>query len=159
MDRLAANGPFLLPKGREGGIYMSQINVQNLTFSYEGSFDNIFENVSFSIDTDWKLGFIGRNGKGKTTFLHLLMGKYPYRGSISASSGFEYFPYRIDNSDADRSASEFIGDIKQNCELSASSLCWKKMQICYTALSAHSVRAKRQKFFLLFFSPGKMSSC
>ncbi len=100
----------------EGGIYMSQINVQNLTFSYEGSFDNIFENVSFSIDTDWKLGFIGRNGKGKTTFLNLLMGKYPYRGSISASSGFEYFPYRIDNSDADRSASEFIGDIKQNCE-------------------------------------------
>ena len=44
---------------------MSQIRVNHLTFAYEGSFDNIFENVSFSIDTDWKLGFIGRNGKGK----------------------------------------------------------------------------------------------
>ena len=41
---------------------MSQIRVNHLTFAYEGSFDNIFENVSFSIDTDWKLGFIGRNG-------------------------------------------------------------------------------------------------
>ena len=51
---------------------MSQINVSNLTFGYEGSFDNIFENVSFSVDTDWKLGFTGRNGKGKTTFLKLL---------------------------------------------------------------------------------------
>ena len=35
---------------------MSQIYVSNLTFGYEGSFDNIFENVSFSLDTDWKLG-------------------------------------------------------------------------------------------------------
>ena len=55
---------------------MAQINVTNLTFGYDGSFDNIFENVSFSVDTDWKLGFIGRNGKGKTTFLNLLLGKY-----------------------------------------------------------------------------------
>ena len=52
---------------------MAQINVTNLTFGYDGSFDYIFENVSFSVDTDWKLGFIGRNGKGKTTFLHLLL--------------------------------------------------------------------------------------
>ena len=55
---------------------MSQISVNNLTFYYEGSYDNIFENVSFQLDTDWKLGFIGRNGKGKTTFLKLLMGNY-----------------------------------------------------------------------------------
>lgn len=47
---------------------MSQITVSSLTFCYEGSYDNIFENVSFAIDTDWKLGFVGRNGRGKTTF-------------------------------------------------------------------------------------------
>ena len=51
-----------------GGMYMAQISINNLTFGYEGSFDYVFENVSFSIDTNWKLGFIGRNGKGKTTF-------------------------------------------------------------------------------------------
>ncbi len=34
---------------------MAQINVVDLTFCYEGSFDNVFENVSFSIDTNWKL--------------------------------------------------------------------------------------------------------
>ena len=39
---------------------MAQINVSNLTFGYEGSYDTIFENVSFSIDTSWKLGFVGR---------------------------------------------------------------------------------------------------
>ena len=39
---------------------MSVINVESLTFGYDGSADNIFENVSFRIDTDWKLGFTGR---------------------------------------------------------------------------------------------------
>ena len=74
---------------------MSLINIQNLTFAYEGSYDNIFEDVSFKIDTDWKLGFTGRNGRGKTTFLNLLMGKYEYSGEISASVNFQYFPYDI----------------------------------------------------------------
>ena len=64
---------------------MSLIQVSNLTFGYEGSYENIFEGVSFQIDTNWRLGFTGRNGRGKTTFLNLLLGKYPYRGSITAS--------------------------------------------------------------------------
>jgi len=74
---------------------MSLINVSNLTFAYEGSYDNIFTNASFQIDTDWKLGFTGRNGRGKTTFLHLLMGKYEYSGTISATVQFQYFPYHV----------------------------------------------------------------
>ena len=74
---------------------MSLINIANLTFSYENSFDTIFENVSFQIDTDWKLGFTGRNGRGKTTFLNLLLGKYEYKGNISANAVFEYFPYEV----------------------------------------------------------------
>ncbi|WP_240420634.1 Lsa family ABC-F type ribosomal protection protein [Paenibacillus periandrae] len=76
---------------------MSLINVTNLTFAYDGSYDNIFENVSFQLDTDWKLGFTGRNGRGKTTFLNLLLGKYEYSGNISAHVSFEYFPFHIEN--------------------------------------------------------------
>jgi len=76
---------------------MSLISVTNLTFAYEGSYDNIFENVSFQIDTDWKLGFTGRNGRGKTTFLNLLLGKYEYSGNISANVKFEYFPFDVEN--------------------------------------------------------------
>ena len=74
---------------------MSLIQVQNLTFAYDGTYDNIFENVSFQLDTDWKLGFTGRNGRGKTTFLNLLLGKYDYQGRISASVKFSYFPYPV----------------------------------------------------------------
>ena len=76
---------------------MTQISVSHLTFSYESNFDPIFEDVSFQIDTDWKLGFTGRNGRGKTTFLNLLLGKYEYAGSISASVSFDYFPYEVES--------------------------------------------------------------
>lgn len=74
---------------------MSLISVNQLTFYYEGSYDNIFEDVSFQIDTNWKLGFVARNGRGKTTFLNLLMGKEEYRGSISSNVKFDYFPFVV----------------------------------------------------------------
>ncbi len=74
---------------------LSLIHVSHLTFGYPGSFDNIFEDVNFQIDTNWKLGFTGRNGRGKTTFLNLLLGKYEYNGCISASVDFEYFPFEV----------------------------------------------------------------
>lgn len=75
---------------------MSLVSISDLTFAYEGSYDNIFEHVSFQIDTSWKLGFIGRNGRGKTTFLNLLLGKYEYSGTIAAPGmEFQYFPYEV----------------------------------------------------------------
>lgn len=87
---------------------MAEINVTDLTFGYEGSIDNTFEHVSFALDTDWKLGFIGRNGKGKTTFLRLLMGDYEYTGSIRTNMHFDYFPYPIAEGDLDRTADELM---------------------------------------------------
>lgn len=102
---------------------MSQIKISNLTFSYDGSYENVFENVSFTIDTDWRLGFTGRNGRGKTTFLNLLMGKYDYKGTISYTTDFDYFPFHV--SDMSKTAIEIIEEIrpdyvywKISCELS-----------------------------------------
>ena len=76
---------------------MSQIFVEHLSFTYPGSYDPVFEDVSFRLDTDWRLGLIGRNGRGKTTLLRLLMGEFPYEGRIAASVKFEYFPYLVAN--------------------------------------------------------------
>ena len=95
---------------------MAQISVNNLTFCYEGSFDNIFENVSFSIDTDWKLGFIGRNGKGKTTFLNLLLGNYSYQGTITGITSFDYFPYLVTEKQMQLPAADFLEEWKMSCE-------------------------------------------
>lgn len=95
---------------------MSQIQVTDLTYGYEGSFDTVFENVSFGIDTDWKLGLIGRNGKGKTTFLNLLRGKYKYEGNITSSAVFDYFPYQISEKQMENCASLFLEEVKPGCE-------------------------------------------
>ncbi|MDE6728090.1 MAG: ATP-binding cassette domain-containing protein, partial [Oscillospiraceae bacterium] len=77
---------------------MSLINIRNLSFGYDGSFEKVFENVNLQIDTAWKLGLTGRNGRGKTTLLKLLMEELEYTGEIVSSVDFEYFPYAPDNS-------------------------------------------------------------
>ena len=92
---------------------MSQISIQNLTFAYEGSYDNIFEDVSFQIDTNWKLGFIGRNGRGKTTFLNLLLGKYEYQGAILHSTHFTYFPFAVEDDTLD--TLDVVQEVYPNC--------------------------------------------
>lgn len=74
---------------------MSLIQITDLSFTYEGSYDPVFEHVSFQIDTDWKLGFTGRNGRGKTTFLNLLMNRLEYTGTIVTSEVFDYFPFSV----------------------------------------------------------------
>lgn len=94
---------------------MSLIKISNLTFCYEGSWDNIFENVSIDIDTDWRLGFCGRNGRGKTTLLRLLMGLHEYSGNIAASVKFEYFPMEIPDFAMDTLA--ILEQIAPNIEL------------------------------------------
>lgn len=96
---------------------MAQIQVTDLTFSYDGSADEIFKGVSFNLDTDWKLGLIGRNGKGKTTLLNLFMGRYEYRGSIKSGASFDYFPYRVTDSDLSENAAELVEKWKPNTEL------------------------------------------
>lgn len=88
---------------------MSMIKIDNLTFSYDTSYDNIFDNVSLLIDTDWKSGLVGRNGRGKTTLLKLLTGKYEYSGKITSSVKFDYFPYAVDN--AERLTEDILHEI------------------------------------------------
>ena len=93
---------------------MSMIEISNLTFAYDGSYDNIFDNVSLRLDTDWRLGLVGRNGRGKTTLLNLLQHKYEYRGTIRADVPFDYFPFAIP--DPDKDAIGVIEDVQPDYE-------------------------------------------
>ena len=72
---------FFICETLRGEMCMSQISVNNLTFGYEGSYDNVFEKVSFSIDTNWKIGFIGRKWERKI---------YTYKNDFAKS----WFLYR-----------------------------------------------------------------
>ncbi|MBM7709680.1 ribosomal protection-like ABC-F family protein [Enterococcus lemanii] len=74
---------------------MSNIYIKNLTFGFDLQGVLLFDQTNLRIQTSWKLGLVGRNGRGKTTLLRLLQGKYPYTGSIEHQVKFWYFPQTI----------------------------------------------------------------
>ena len=62
---------------------MSQITISHLSFTYDGDYTPVFQDLDLRLDTGWKLGLVGRNGRGKTTLLKLLAGEAEGRGTIS----------------------------------------------------------------------------
>ncbi|HAQ1467188.1 TPA: Lsa family ABC-F type ribosomal protection protein [Enterococcus faecium] len=71
---------------------MSKIEIKNLTFGYDSQGTLLFEQANLNFDTQWKLGLIGRNGRGKTTLLNILQNKLPYQGQVIHQQAFVYFP-------------------------------------------------------------------
>ncbi len=88
---------------------MSIISVNNLTYYYDGCDEAVYENASFTLDTTWKTGLIGRNGRGKTTLLKLLTGELENGGAVSTKAEFLYFPFDVE--DKDMTGSELIAVI------------------------------------------------
>lgn len=88
---------------------MSIISVNNLTYYYDGCDEAVYENASFTLDTTWKTGLIGRNGRGKTTLLKLLTGEFENGGAVNTKAEFLYFPFDVE--DKNMSGSELIGII------------------------------------------------
>lgn len=94
---------------------MAQMSVNGLTFGYEENPELVFDRVNFSVDTDWKLGLVGRNGKGKTTFLRLLRGELEYGGSIVCPEETEVFPWTVER--GNRPTIEVMEEQVPGCEL------------------------------------------
>ncbi len=76
---------------------MSQITIQNLHFTYEGDHTPVFEGLDLQLDTNWKLGLVGRNGRGKTTLLRLLAGELEGRGNVALSQPCLRWPRPVNN--------------------------------------------------------------
>lgn len=94
---------------------MGLLEVKNLTFGYDNQIKNVFDSISFRIDTNWKLGLIGRNGKGKTTLLNLFKNKYEYQGYITPNYVFDYFPFLV--KDDNLKTIEIVDEILDDYEL------------------------------------------
>ena len=74
-----------------------RLSIQNLTFAYDGGAAPVFESACAELDTRWRLALIGRNGRGKTTLLNLMLGRYPYQGVIDLPVPAAYFPYPVED--------------------------------------------------------------
>lgn len=77
---------------------MGPIIIKNLSFAYPGQ-TPLFNNCQLNLSSSWKLGLLGRNGRGKTTLLKLLQGQLAYQGTIQANLNFSYFPPSIASPD------------------------------------------------------------
>ncbi|MEG0686405.1 MAG: ATP-binding cassette domain-containing protein, partial [Erysipelotrichales bacterium] len=75
---------------------MSNIEIRNMSFSYDNHHEMIFDDVTLNINTNWRLGLIGTNGKGKTTLLRILMGELEPSGIVNHQTKFQYFPFDVD---------------------------------------------------------------
>ena len=64
--------PDLLPAGEEEPL-CGDIRVENLTFRYPGTDQDVLRNVSFHVKRGQTLGIVGRTGAGKTTLANLLV--------------------------------------------------------------------------------------
>ena len=73
---------------------MTNIKLKNMTFAYPGQ-DNLFSDVTMTLDASWHLGLLGRNGREKTTFLQIIQGHLPVQGQVQTDLLLEYFPYTI----------------------------------------------------------------
>ena len=66
---------------------MIELSVTNLRHGFEVG-QNIFEDVTFQVDTGERVGLLGHNGAGKTTLFRMLCGELiPDSGSISLAKG------------------------------------------------------------------------
>jgi lincosamide and streptogramin A transport system ATP-binding/permease protein len=73
---------------------MGTIQLINMNYTYNAYYKPVFKNVNLQVDTDWKLGLIGRNGRGKTTLLNLIHGSLEVdKGNIHKQIETEIFPY------------------------------------------------------------------
>ena len=79
---------------------MPAIVVDRVNFHYDDPYASIFEGLSLNIDTAWRTAIVGRNGKGKTTLLHLIGGQLqPRQGTVTVPVETFYFPYSPPSSD------------------------------------------------------------
>ncbi len=133
---------------------MSIIQIENLSFTYPGSAYPVFENCAFTMDTDWRLGLVGRNGRGKTTLMHILDGSLAATGQITASVGFDYFPFELPKGLSARQAmkravapfDEMERDMERLLARGEDGLAaWGELEHAYAAAGGYEIDAQIEK--------------
>ena len=95
-------------------LHRFAVEVENLTFGYEGMAKPLINNFSFSIEAGEKVAIIGENGVGKTTLMKLLEGQLqPQKGTIKWAEKARFCTYKQDHEDefkSDRPLTDWIAE-------------------------------------------------
>ncbi|MFT4798912.1 MAG: lincosamide and streptogramin A transport system ATP-binding/permease protein [Candidatus Azotimanducaceae bacterium] len=78
---------------------MAAIIFNCVDFHYDTPYNPIFQNLSLVLDTQWRSGLIGRNGRGKTTLLQLIHRQLQATsGTVDVHRPTIYFPAPVTES-------------------------------------------------------------
>ena len=81
-------------------LHRQAVEIENLSFGYEGSGRRIFNDLTLSLNAGDRLAIIGENGVGKSTLMKLLMGELtPQFGSIKWTEKARLGYYAQDHAD------------------------------------------------------------
>lgn len=81
-------------------LHRQAVEIKDLTFAYENTDKNIFDNLTATISAGEKIAIIGENGVGKTTLLKLLMSELSAQnGEIKWAEKAQLGYYAQDHSD------------------------------------------------------------
>lgn len=69
----------------------TDINVENLEFTYEGNNSFALDDISFSVSKGEHLAIVGKSGSGKSTIAKLLTGKTKPQGGIVRIGGIDIY--------------------------------------------------------------------
>ena len=79
---------------------MSSVHFENLSFSYSDPYVRVFDGIDLTLDTDWRLGLVAPNGRGKSTLFKLLSGRQEAtNGRLSCPVSCLVFPFQPDGLD------------------------------------------------------------
>lgn len=95
-------------------LHRFAVEVENLTFGYEGMEKPLLKNFSFTVEAGEKVAVIGENGVGKTTLMKLLLGQLqPQKGTIKWAEKVRISTYDQDHEDefkSDRALTDWIAE-------------------------------------------------
>lgn len=95
-------------------LHRFAVEVENLSFGYEGMEKPLIKNFSFTIEAGEKVAVIGENGVGKTTLMKLLLGQLqPQKGTIKWAEKVRISTYDQDHEDefkSDRALTDWIAE-------------------------------------------------
>ena len=113
---------------------MPQITIQQLSIGYQGP--QLFSSIDCRIDAGERIGLLGRNGAGKTTFMRMLVGlEKPDAGSIEFAPGtrLAFLPQDVPDQQ-EKSIAEVVasGLSQDDCDIESQ---WQRDQIIEQTLA------------------------
>lgn len=149
---------------------MSKILINEMSFYYAEYYNPVFEQVNLILDTDWRLGLTGRNGRGKTTLLKLLKGELePVKGMIAKGAAMEYYPYEYETKYTVTMdvLKEIIGNLRSqedametllSCPTDANLEHYGKIQESYAEAGGYQIEGRIKKELYLMRLPEELLS-